>query len=53
MKELSGDMAAVYGNDEYTKMYNEFRDSGSFDKMSPIKFVFCIPDDKAEKQALL
>lgn len=49
MKELSGDMAAVYGNDEYTKMYNEFRDSGSFDKMNPMKFVFCIPDDKAEK----
>ncbi|MBQ7665381.1 MAG: hypothetical protein IJS42_01560, partial [Synergistaceae bacterium] len=47
--ELSGDMASVYGKDEYTKMYDEFRESGSFDKMNPMKWVFCIPEDRAEE----
>lgn len=42
-------MSSVYGDDEYTKMFNEFSESGSLDKMNPIKWVFCVPDDKAEQ----
>lgn len=42
-------MSSVYGDDEYTKMLDEFSESGSLDKMNPIKWVFCVPDDKAEQ----